>query len=123
MRSRKLKPWQTTTVAVALVGALSGCSFHWFSSHRTADDEPTIKTLNGRSVEIDTAQKVGSNQAQAIDAYRSFLAITPAVHDAPFRAEAMRRIGDLEMSNADEAGSQKQTDPDSAQNRQFHCLL
>ena len=38
------------------------------------------------------------NEGKAIEAYRKFLDIAPS---APQRSEAMRRIGDLEMQNAD----------------------
>lgn len=99
----------------AMIELLSGCSVphsmaFWRSKYKTADDEPTIKTLSTRTAQIDPTEKVNSSQSQAIDAYRNFLSISPAVHDGPWRAEAMRRIGDLEMSNADQVSAQG--DPD-----------
>jgi TolA-binding protein len=64
----------------------------------TPDNEPTLKTLAGRTVTVEKDSVVAANEEQAIDAYRKFLEVAPA---APQRAEAMRRIGDLEMDSAD----------------------
>ena len=64
----------------------------------TPDNEPTLKTLAGRSVNVEKDNGVVANEEQAIDAYKKFLAVAPK---APQRAEAMRRIGDLEMDSAD----------------------
>jgi TolA-binding protein len=76
------------------------------------DDEPTLKTLAGRSVTVEADQGIRSNEAQAIAAYQKFLDIAPA---APQRAEAMRRIGDLEMEVAEtrsaNADASTQADP------------
>ena len=71
---------------------------------RTPDNEPTLKSLAGRTVIVKKDQGVVTNEAQAIKAYRSFLDTapkTPKISNAPLRAEAMRRIGDLEMDSAD----------------------
>ena len=64
----------------------------------TPDNEPTLKTLAGRQVVVEKDSGVVASEAQAIEAYKQFLAIAPK---APQRAEAMRRIGDLEMDSAD----------------------
>jgi TolA-binding protein len=64
----------------------------------TPDNEPTLKTLAGRKIDVQKDSVVASNEEQAIEAYRKFLDTAPA---APQRAEAMRRIGDLEMDSAD----------------------
>ena len=64
----------------------------------TPDNEPTLKTLAGRSVSVDKDPGVAASEEQAIEAYRKFLEVAPK---APQRAEAMRRIGDLEMESAD----------------------
>lgn len=71
---------------------------------RTPDNEPTLKSLAGRTVLIEKDQGVATSEAQAIKAYRSFLDTAPKaakISNAPLRAEAMRRIGDLEMDSAD----------------------
>ncbi|MGZ5274621.1 MAG: hypothetical protein ACXWCU_01805, partial [Caldimonas sp.] len=72
---------------------LASCSL-WRGNRGTPDNEPTLKTLAGRQVAVEKDQRVVVNEAQAIDAYRKFLDVAPK---APQRAEAMRRIGDLEM--------------------------
>lgn len=64
----------------------------------TPDNEPTLKTLAGRTVSVEQDPGVQTNPTQAIAAYRSFLDAAPM---APQRAEALRRIGDLEMDSAD----------------------
>ena len=64
----------------------------------TPDNEPTLKTLAGRTVAVEQDPGVQTNPTQAIAAYRSFLDVAPT---APQRAEALRRIGDLEMDSAD----------------------
>ena len=64
----------------------------------TADNEPTLKTLAQRTVEVRPNQVLVANPAQAIEAYRGFLDTAPA---ALQREEAMRRMGDLEMDRAD----------------------
>jgi TolA-binding protein len=65
------------------------------------DDAPTLASLGGREVAVDKARRVQSDETQAIAAYRKFLEVAPANVNAPQRAEAMRRLGDLEMDVAD----------------------
>jgi tetratricopeptide (TPR) repeat protein len=98
------------SLSLLLISSLSGCLHWWHDSsatNHTPDDEPTIKTLAGRTVDVVPDQGMESSEAQAIKAYQSFLATAPK---APQRAEAMRRIGDLEMDSAD--GKNAQGDPD-----------
>jgi len=82
-------------VALMLAG-LAGCA----TSQKTAsaDDQPTLKSLGGRTIEVAKDKKVEANEEKTIAAYRKFLDVAPK---APQRAEAMRRIGDLEMDIAD----------------------
>ncbi len=96
------------SLSMLCLAVLSACSsIHTAHGPSTPDNEPTIKSLANRKVVLDEQQRVISNNAQAIDAYRNFLAIAPK---ASQRAEAMRRIGDLEMDSAD--GVNAQGDPD-----------
>jgi tetratricopeptide (TPR) repeat protein len=83
---------------VAASGLLASCSSWWGGSKGTPDNEPTLKTLAGRQVSVEKDRGIVVTEAQAIDAYRKFLDIAPK---ASQRAEAMRRIGDLEMDLAD----------------------
>ena len=65
------------------------------------DDAPTLASLSQRTVVVDRERRVPSDETQAIAAYRKFLDGTPDKSMAPQRAEAMRRLGDLEMDVAD----------------------
>ncbi len=87
---------------------------------RTPDNEPTLKSLAGRTVKVEKDKGVVTSEAQAIKAYRSFLDTAPKaakISNAPLRAEAMRRIGDLEMDSADNMSESPQVTnaPGSAQ--------
>lgn len=82
---------------VAVSCLLAACA----SKRGTPDDEPTLKTLAGRSVNVEKDNGVVANEEQAIEAYKKFLEVTAKAPKVPQRAEAMRRIGDLEMDNAD----------------------
>ncbi len=82
--------------SAALLGAglLCACA----GKFATPDNEPTLKTLAGRTVVVEKDRVVVASETQAIEAYRQFLAVAP---QAPQRSQAMRRIGDLEMDVAD----------------------
>jgi TolA-binding protein len=88
-----LRPSHKATL-VAMAVLLGACA----SKRGTPDNEPTLKTLAGRSVSVVKDQGVATNESQAIEAYQKFLEVAP---QAQQRAEAMRRIGDLEMERAD----------------------
>ncbi|WP_298825848.1 tetratricopeptide repeat protein [uncultured Piscinibacter sp.] len=96
-------------VVLMLVG-LAGCAGQ--KKALPGDDQPTLASLAGRTVEVSKDKRVDSNETQTIAAYRKFLEVAPK---APQRAEAMRRLGDLEMDLADArsaAGSGAATGPD-----------
>jgi cellulose synthase operon protein C len=65
------------------------------------DDAPTLASLNKRTVTVDRDRRITSDETVAISAYRKFLDSAPNPALAPQRAEAMRRLGDLEMDAAD----------------------
>ncbi len=79
-------------VFTALLGACAG------TRKNPVDEAPTLKSLAGREITVTPEQGVTSDEAQAITAYKRFLDTAPA---APQRAEALRRLGDLEMDSAD----------------------
>ncbi len=90
----------TSHVAVLAACLLCACA----SKQRgTPENEPTIKTLAGLTVTVDKDHGPDIKPAQAIAAYRNFLEAAPT---APQRAEAMRRIGDLEMVSAEDQGDE-----------------
>ncbi|MDP3613194.1 MAG: tetratricopeptide repeat protein, partial [Rubrivivax sp.] len=84
--------------AAALVCLLGACSSN---KRLPGDNEPTLASLRDRTVSVvadkpENALKVA--EEQTIAAYLQFLEAAP---NAPQRPEAMRRLGDLEMDNAD----------------------
>ena len=81
-----------TLLALCLLGACAS------KRGGTPDNEPTLKALASRKVVVEKDFGVVADETLAIEAYKKFLAIAP---QAPQRAEAMRRIGDLEMDSAD----------------------
>ena len=85
-------------LAVAAASVLAGCSF---GRRGTPDNEPTLKVLASRKAVVEKDAVVAASEEQAIEAYTKFLAITAKTPKAPERAEAMRRIGDLEMERAE----------------------
>ncbi len=95
--------------AVLAACLLAGCSMFGSGKKGTPDNEPTLKVLAGREVPVVRDRQVAVTEAQAIDAYRKFLEISPR---APQRAEAMRRIGDLEMDLADNRSATGSDAPD-----------
>ncbi len=106
--SRKPLRVHPAGLALAAACALSACSM--FRGGGTPDNEPTLKTLANRKVAVDKEDVVAVNETKAIEAYRKFLDVAP---QAPQRSEAMRRIGDLEMDNADsQSNSGKVEAPD-----------
>jgi TolA-binding protein len=64
-------------------------------------DEPTgtIRDLDGAAVEVDTSAAIEGSEAKAMESYRSFLDI--ASEDPLLKAEAMRRLADLQLETAD----------------------
>lgn len=77
-------------------GALGGCAA-W--RHPAPPEPPTIASLQGRQVELAADPGIRTSDARAIEAYRDFLAAAP---QAPQRAQALRRLGDLEMGRAEQ---------------------
>ncbi len=60
---------------------------------------PTLKDLEGRKVEVKTDKPVDTGQAKAMANYREFLSLKKG--DPALRAEAMRRLGDLNLEAAE----------------------
>jgi tetratricopeptide (TPR) repeat protein len=74
---------------------LAGCAS---TSKRAAPEPPTLKSLAGRTIEVEADPGVKANEEIAAKAYRDFLATAPR---EPHRREALRRLGDLEMDRID----------------------
>jgi cellulose synthase operon protein C len=86
------------SLSLVAVAVLAACASN---KPPPGDDAPTLASLSQRSVPVDRDRRVQSDETQAIAAYRKFLDSTPKADLAPQRAEAMRRLGDLEMVAAD----------------------
>lgn len=94
---RSAKPLLPLLLLLLLLVAatLGGCGLF----RKPVDDhEPTLASLAGRKVQVQPDAGLKTSEREAIAAYREFLAVAPK---APQRAEAMRRLGDLEMDAAD----------------------
>jgi TolA-binding protein len=89
---------RAASVSLIAAACLAACA-----SKKTlpGDDAPTLASLSQRTVVVDRERRVPSDETQAIAAYRKFLDGTSDKSMAPQRAEAMRRLGDLEMDVAD----------------------
>lgn len=62
---------------------------------RDKDARGTIKDLEAGVVEVDTSASIAGSEAKAMESYRSFLDL--ASDDPVLRAEAMRRLADLQL--------------------------
>jgi tetratricopeptide (TPR) repeat protein len=107
--SLRLSPLPRALALVALASSLSACSMFGHGGKKpgaTPDNAPTIKSLLAKEVIIESDPGIPADEDKAIAAYRNFLAITP---DAKQRADALRRLGDLSMSSADNANAANPT--------------
>lgn len=92
-------------IGVTLAGGL------WpFADRTPAPDRATIGNLPSKSLDLDTGLPAVDSSAQAMQEYRRFLALDTGPHS--MRAEAMRRLADLNLdaatdleSSAPEAGA------------------
>lgn len=93
------RAWLVGTALCACTGAmcvlLGGCSST--SKHQDAEP-PTLKSLAGRPVVVQPDHPIAVDEQKTIAAYKDFLKASP---QAAQRAEAMRRLGDLEMDHAE----------------------
>ena len=60
-----------------------------------ADKNPTIKSLENKTFEVRPGKLIVNSTSKARDNYRAFLDLVS--EDPELRAEAMRRLGDLEL--------------------------
>ncbi|MGB8328262.1 MAG: tetratricopeptide repeat protein [Steroidobacteraceae bacterium] len=61
--------------------------------------QPTIKDLGSRSVQVNPDAKVAGSAARAMENYRRFLELQAT--DPQLRAEALRRLGDLNLESGE----------------------
>ncbi|MDP8986211.1 MAG: tetratricopeptide repeat protein [Pseudomonadota bacterium] len=87
-------PWGLA-IWLALLGAPS-----WVPAVAAAKrPPPTIKDLEGQQVEVNTDPPHGVDTDKAMDSYRRFLDLNAG--DAALRAEALRRLGDLNLESSE----------------------
>jgi tetratricopeptide (TPR) repeat protein len=80
--------------------ALLALAAVWPASARDKDEPTgTIKDLERRAVEVDTSAEIVGSETKAMESYRSFLDL--ASEDPLLRAEAMRRLADLQLETTD----------------------
>ncbi|HUO67665.1 MAG TPA: hypothetical protein VMV37_09025, partial [Gammaproteobacteria bacterium] len=85
-----------------LLGLLAIAAIWPFGHHRDHHKQSTtgtIKDVEGRAVEIDTSTPIGGGEAKAMESYKLFLDL--ASDDEMLRAEAMRRLADLELDSTE----------------------
>jgi tetratricopeptide (TPR) repeat protein len=106
------------TLTLLAAAALAACS----SKPQFKDDnQPTLASLAGRTVEVAPDKGIAPDEARAIAAYREFLAVAPK---APQRPDAMRRLADLEMELADKRSADSGNTPDyKAAIAQYQAVL
>lgn len=66
----------------------------------TDDPNATIADLEGHAVEIDRSVPIDQGAEQAMEGYRAFLDL--AIDDPMLRAEAMRRLADLQLESGED---------------------
>jgi tetratricopeptide (TPR) repeat protein len=83
-----------------LLVLLAAAAIWPFGRDRDGDDPTgTIKDLERTEVEIDTQSRIDGSEAKAMESYRLFLDV--ASDDPVLKAEAMRRLADLQLETAD----------------------
>ena len=97
-----LGPAPRTLALLLLSSSLGACSMFGSRHGEASDNAPTLQTLLARKVVVEPDPGIPADEDKAIVAYRNFLAVTP---DASQRAEALRRLGDLQMASADNANA------------------
>ena len=85
-----------------LLGLLAIAAIWPFGHHHHERHKPatgTIKDVEGLNVEVDTSTPIGGGEAKAMESYKLFLDL--ASDDELLRAEAMRRLADLQLDGAE----------------------
>jgi tetratricopeptide (TPR) repeat protein len=93
-----MKPSFAAMLAVcgAAVGTLSLTSAQVMAD---AKKPPTIKDLEGQQVDVNSNPPQGVDSNKTMDSYRRFLDLNAG--DAALRAEALRRLGDLNLESSE----------------------
>jgi TolA-binding protein len=79
--------------------ALASMSLYAASLWAAHSNPPTIKDLEGQQVDVSTDPPQGIDTNKTMDSYRRFLDLNAG--DAALRAEALRRLGDLNLESSE----------------------
>jgi cellulose synthase operon protein C len=104
--SPAMKHFTRTAPALAAALLLAACSG---TKKLPGDDQPTLASLGNKTITVAPDNLPVLAEEQTIAAYRQFLSSSTQaqqVAQAPQRAEALRRLGDLEMDLADRIASE-----------------
>jgi cellulose synthase operon protein C len=97
-----------------LIGASGVLAAGTLWAGKPKNAQPTVGDLTGRQVEVHTDKKVDAGANRAMENYREFLNLNS--NDPALRAEAMRRLGDLNLEASEiERGEREQTSADALQ--------
>ena len=80
--------------ALALAAALAATAVHAANK-----GTPTIKDLETQQIEVNTEPPRNVDSNKTMDSYRRFLDLNAG--DAALRAEALRRLGDLNLESSE----------------------
>jgi tetratricopeptide (TPR) repeat protein len=84
----------TCGAAILAAWALGSCG-----AHAAAKQPPTIKDLDNQPVDINLDPPQNVDSAKAMESYKRFLDLNAG--DASLRAEALRRLGDLNLESSE----------------------
>src|SRR5271155_3241939 len=89
----------TTAVASAMGTAVLAAALLAFPGHAADKNPPTIKDLDAQQVDVNTDPPKNIDANKTMDSYRRFLDLNAG--DAALRAEALRRLGDLNLESSE----------------------
>src|SRR5271155_5344939 len=89
----------TTAVASAMGTAVLAAALLAFPGHAADKNPPTIKDLEQQQVDVNTEPPKNIDANKTMDSYRRFLDLNAG--DAALRAEALRRLGDLNLESSE----------------------
>src|SRR5271155_4437902 len=89
----------TTAVASAMGTAVLAAALLAFPGHAADKNPPTIKDLDAQQVDVNTDPPKNVDANKTMDSYRRFLDLNAG--DAALRAEALRRLGDLNLESSE----------------------
>jgi TolA-binding protein len=94
VRRASAMPASAGAGAVVLAAALLA-----FPGHAAEKNPPTIKDLDAQQVDVNTDPPKNVDDNKTMDSYRRFLDLNAG--DAALRAEALRRLGDLNLESSE----------------------